>query len=555
MTKRFIFYVILLMTIVVIGESQTIYLPTSNEVYDFLKRMKGKGYLSHYQDAARPLSRNYIAQQLKNLEPILDTMTVLERSTYEFYVTEFHYELLSLSGDRDPREIRWHLLSKELTDGIINFDVGFIESAEIADNLKNTLNTKEVKLYGYAFNNIGFYFHLNDNIQWGSNLNYLRLNTPQKGVIPSSLPNITSYSWDIAAPLNTNNIQLLTYDEIDAQITWDIGAFTFSLEKMNNVWGFGQNGNNIFSNKAPSYAQVKMRVRLSDDIDFVYFHGELNSNVTDTLRSYSVNYLGLSAFRDVDHAKYIAAHQIEIRLWDGVDISLGESIVYSDRGPLLLYMIPVMFFKAGEHYNNDKDNCQLFGSLNLNIIRKTNIYLSVFIDEINTDKLFDDNDTKRQIALTLGAHTYDVLFENFELTAEYRRSNPAVYSHKYPSTTFTNNGYVLGDWIGQNADDSYLSVIYRPLHQLKLSVFQEIFRKGSPMSIDNQYTGNTGGFKFLDGQLHEEHMIGLRVHYQPFRDLFFDVKTQIHSLTDATDPALNYDSRFEFIISTSLGLW
>jgi hypothetical protein len=555
MKKKILINIIAAILVPLLMQAQSIYLPISNEVYDYLTRMNAKGYLSNYQDAAKPLSRRYLAKQLKELEPFGELMTTLERATYEFYKTEFNYELLSISGDAEPSETRWHLFSKGMDEGIINLDVGYALAAENDGRLKNTLSTKDIKFYGYAFKNVGFYFNFDDNKQWGSNLNYYRLNTPVKGVVNSGGSyNLPSYSLDIL-PLSDPNIPELDYDEIDAQLSWQVGAFEFSLEKMNNIWGYGENGNIILSNKSPSYPQLKMRVKIAADIDFVYFHGSLNSNVTDTVKSYYVSYNGFSSLREVDHTKYIAAHQIEMMLWNGVDLSLGESIVYSDRGPELMYLIPVMFFKAGEHYNGDKDNCQIFGSLNLNVIKKTNLHFSLFIDELNTDKFFDSNDSRRQLAFTIGGHTYDLLVKNFELVAEYTRVNPGVYSHKYPSATYTNNGYVLGSWIGQNADDGFLSLIYRPVWQLKLSVFHEVFRKGSPMPIQDQYTGNQAGFSFLDGPLHIERTFGIKAHYQPLRDVFVEGKAQVHTLTDGAYPNKNFTRQFEFSLGASVGIW
>ncbi|HVN48357.1 MAG TPA: capsule assembly Wzi family protein [Bacteroidota bacterium] len=546
-------FIVLLLPIVL--HAQTVYLPPSNEVYEFLTRMAAKGYLSNYQDAAKPLSRMYLATQLNELEPFSEKMTSVERATYEFYKTEFHYELLSLAGDPEPSETRWHLYSKEFPQGLLNFDVGYALTAENDAGLKNTLSTKDLKFYGYAFKDVGFYFNFDDNKQWGSNLNYYRMNTPAKGVINSLGGfNLPSYSLDIV-PQSDPNVPELDYDEIDAQLAWQVGAFTFSIEKSNDIWGYGENGNIILSNKPPSYPQVKMRVHITDDIDFIYFHASLNSRVIDSINSYYVNYLGFSSLREVDHVKYFAAHQIDMRLWKGIDLSLGESIVYSDRGPELMYLIPVMFFKAGEHYNGDKDNCQIFGSLNLNVVKQTNFYVSFFIDELNTDKFFDSNDSRRQVALTLGGHTYDLFVENIELAAEYTRANPGVYSHKYPAITYTNNGYVLGSWIGQNADDANLSITYRPMRSLKLSAFQEIYRKGSPMPLGDQYAVDQGGFSFLDGSRHIERMIGIKAHYQPLRDLFIDGKAQFHSITDDANPALNIHQQFQFSLGAQIGLW
>ena len=555
MKKSFLVCCTALILLPIMVHAQAIYLPTSHEVYDLLRRMDAKGYLSNYQDAAKPLSRMYLAKQLKELEPFADKMTSLERTTYEFYKTEFHYELLSLADDPEPSETRWHLFSTTLDQGILNLDIGYALSAENDGGLKNTLSTKDVKFYGSVFKSVGFYFNFDDNKQWGSNINYYRLNTPAKGVINSGGNfNLPSYSLDLL-PLANPKLQELSYDEIDAQFTWQVGAFAFSLEKMNNVWGYGENGNIIFSNKAPSYPQIKMRVRIAEGVDFIYFHGVLNSNVTDSVKSYNVDYNGFSSLRDVDHTKFIAAHQIEIKVSKGIDFSLGESIVYSDRGPELMYLIPVMFFKAGEHYNGDKDNCQIFGSLDLNVIKNTNLFFSFFIDELNTDKFFDSNDSRRQIAFSMGGHTYDLFINNLEFSAEYTRTNPGVYSHKYPSATYTNNGYVLGSWIGQNADDAYLALTYRPIRQLRFSFFHEVYRKGSPMPINDQYKGDQGGFSFLDGRSHIERTSGFKACYQPLRDVCIAANAQFHTLTDNLSPSQNLNKRFEFTLGARLGIW
>jgi hypothetical protein len=535
--------------------AQVVYLPVSNEVYDFLKRMSSKRLLTNYMDAEKPLSRMYIAKELRELEDLEDQMTSVERETYDFYVAEFRYEILKLAGDNEPSEMRWHVLSRELNEGLLNLDIDYKFSHELSGGVATDIYTKGLRLDGYAFNSLGFYFNVDDNKEIGNRINYFRLHTPDKGVINSggSL-NLPSYSLD-ADPLASPAVSELDYDEIDAQLTYQIGKVVLSFEKSNNIWGYGENGNVILSNKAPSYPQVKIRVPLSDNIEFVYFHGELNSNVTDSSRSYTTVTSASSVFRNVDHMKYIAAHQLEFMLWKGVDVSLGESVIYSDRGPLLMYMIPVMFFKAGEHYNGDKDNCQMFGSLDLNLIKNTDLYFSLFIDELNTDKLFDTYASHRQIAFTIGGHTYDVLLENLEISAEYSRVNPGAYNHKYQTTTYTNNGYVMGHWIGQNADDCILSLAYRPVRELKFGAYSEIYRKGDIMPISDQYSADQGEFSFLQGKRHEEKIYGIKAHYQPLRDLFFDAKAQLHTLTDESDPTSNYDERFELFVSASLGIW
>ena len=377
--------------------AQSIYVPSTHEVYSFLKRMEARQLLIAYKDDAKPLSRMTLAGYMKALELKVGEMTRVERETYEFLVTEFKYELLKLAGDSEPTEVRWHLLSTDLTEGIMNLDINYRLGWTFNKGAQTNYRTQGIKLYGYAFDDIGFYFNWVDSRETGKNVNNNRLNTPDPGVIPNKVE-------------ISNNNMIFEHNENDVQFTWQIGSFAFSLEKNVNVWGYGRNGNVIFSNKAPSYPQIKMRVPISDNIEFIYFHGELNSNEPDSSRSYIVHYplSSTTNYREVDRLKYIAAHQIEISLFKGVDLSVGESVVYSDRGPLLIYLIPVMLFKAGEWYNRDKDNVQLFGSLDLNLIKNVNAYLSLFIDELNTDDLFDPNKSRRQVAFTTGLQLFDI---------------------------------------------------------------------------------------------------------------------------------------------------
>jgi hypothetical protein len=553
---------------IIIGEclplyAQSVYVPIGHEVYDFLKRMEARQLFVDYKDAALPLSRMQIATGLLALENKVGEMTRVERETYEFLKTEFNYETLKISGDPEPSETRWHIYTKDLTEGVLNFDINYSFSRIFAGTQPTSYRAQGFKTYGYVFNTIGFYFNIVDCKEYGDQISYSRFNEEA----------IAKCTWISAAdknyynriktrlrgiiPPQFNGANQYQYDEINAQFSWQIGSFTFSVEKMNNVWGYGKNGSVILSDNTPSYPQIKMRVPLSKDIDFIYFHGELNSNLTDSLKSYSITYFNpaYSKYRDIERAKYIAAHQIEISLWNGVDFSLGESVVYSDRGPLLIYLIPVMFFKAAEHYNNDKDNCQLFGSLDLNLIKNVNAYVSLFIDELNTDKLFDPNLSHRQVAFTTGIRVFDIPSTNIDMTLEYTRVNPAAYNHNIPAVTFANNGFVLGNWMGQNADNLFFEIGFTPMHALHLSAFGEIFRKGGTLPITDQYSENQGNWTYLFGPLHVERSIGLTLLYQPIRDVFVNFNGKVHSIEDEADPLQNRSQQIEFTIGARLGLW
>ena len=518
--------------------SQSIYLTPSHEVYPFLKRMEARGLLHDYRDAAKPLSRLVLARHLKALAGAVDRMTEVERDEYEFLKGEFHYELSTLEGDLEPSEIRWHVISETYPGGILNLEPNLLFGQTNIGKEYDRVRSQGIKMYGYMYDDIGYYFNFADSREVGSAINFNKVNTPDPGIAPTF-----------------QSANALEYNTIEAQFTFHLGAFDFSLEKMQNIWGLERNGNLTFSNKAPSYPQIKMRVPITDWMDFIYLHADLNSKVIDSSRSYFANSSTiLNYFREVDRLKYMAAHMIELSPIRGVDVSLGESVVYSDRGPLLLYLIPVMFFKAGEHYNIDKDNIQWFGNIDLNLIHNVNVYGSLFIDDLSLDKITSAQEHPNYFGYTVGFQTYDVLLRNVELSVEYTRINPWVYTHKYPALEFTNDGYVMGNWMGQNADNLTIDLSCRPTRSLQLGGTYQMYRKGGLADIWYQYAGPTLALPFLYGPHHEERSYGLHAKYQFVRDGFLDARV---TSRNTNDEALNIrdDRKLEFSVTARYGIW
>jgi hypothetical protein len=519
-----------------IAVSQVIYLPPTHEVYGFLVRMETRGLLPEYRDAARPLSRKVIAEHLRSLEPVVEKMTRVERANFEFFKSEFTYEWLLLAGDPQPTEVRSHILSFNLLDGIMNIDpvlrFGYGKSGSESARFQGI----GIRTYGYAFRNVGYFFQFADGREKGLLVNVSREHTPETGTV-------TARAYG----------DVLEYNTTDAQFTYQAGSIELSLEKMHNMWGSGRRGNLILSTKPPSYPQLKMRVPLASWMDFIYLHADLNSNVLDSVRSYHAGSSSITDFfRPVNRVKYLAAHQIEFTVARGVDISLGESIVYSDKGPQLIYLIPIMFFKSAEHYNRDTDNAQLFGSIDLNVIPNVNLSATMFIDEVSTDDLTNPDRARNQVGYSAGLQLYDLPLENLEMLIEYSRLNPWVYSHKYPAATFANNGYDLGHWIGQNADNLYFDLRYTPVRAVRAGLFYEIYRKGGMDDVAFQYM--LPSKEFLYGPLREERSVGFYARYQFVRDGFFDVKARQYSIKNEADPTRNRSDEREFMVNISYGI-
>ena len=522
---------------VALAQGQLIYLPTSHEAYPFLKRLEARQLITDYRDAAKPISRMQVTKLLRSVEPQLNKLTPVERERYEFLRSEFSYEWGLLAGDPEPTDLRFHLLSLDAVGGKFNFDLNLAFDYVSLNSQQTRKRSQGFKIFGYAFGSVGYYVNFVDYRESGDTLNPARTNTSETGIV------LTKQSGNV-----------IEYNSTEAQFTLQLGAFELSLEKMHNVWGYGERGNLIFSTKPPTYPQVKLRVPIASWLDFVYVHADLHSNVIDSSRSYAANSSQtLDFYRTVYRQKYMASHLFEFTIVDGLDLALGESIVYSDKNPQLIYLIPLMFFKSGEHYNRDTDNVQFFGALDLNLIKGVNLYGTLFIDELTTDDLFNPDKARNQLGYTIGARLFDLPFNNIELAAEYSRLNPWVYTHKYPAATFTNNGYDLGHWVGQNGDDLYIELQLTPIRSLRFGLFWERYRKGGLKDISFQY--ETPSQPFLYSPVRKQESIGMFGHFQFVRDGFIDLEVRTLTLRDEAYPSANLDGSIEVRAGIRYGIW
>ncbi|MBI5464828.1 MAG: hypothetical protein HY966_07760 [Ignavibacteriales bacterium] len=517
---------------------QTTYIPTTHEAYDFLKRMEARQFLTDYRDAVKPISRQTMAEILLKLESHRDRMSRLEKETFDYYRVEFADELYRIDSTAAPRERRWHLATMNTIDGEAHIDPLVQADYRKAVGEYRFHEMRGAVMYGSIFKELGFYFNFMDNGESGGLSDPLRRNSPDEGIV-----------------VGQQNKDKIEFDLTKVQISYGWKGMEFSLENFENNWSLGRNGSLVFGRKAPPAPQIKLRVTVASWLDFTYIHAELKSGIVDSLRSYHTNNSALIDFyRPVDRPKYMAAHILEATLTRGVDFSFGESIVYSDRSPSLLYLLPIMFFKSGEHYNRDTDNVQFFGNLDLNLIPNVNVYSTIFIDEFSLERALAGDKARNQHAITVGFQTYDIGLPNFEFTGEYTFVNPWVYSHKYTAANFTNNGFDMGHWIGQNADDVFFEATYRPMRELKLGLFSEVFRKGGKTDVAYQYL-DTLKLDLIYGLQRHERSFGVYAHYEPLRDAFFDLKVRWFSLKDENNPTANHGFEPEVSATLKYGFW
>ncbi len=516
---------LLISTLFLIASSlmaQVVYEPLHRDVYDYLSRLSQKGIIE-VNDIIKPLSRQYIAEKLTEISGQSDQLNSLEKQELAFFQQDFYQELNPVSA---KEEIQYSYLGKDIAGRYRLFSYRsnlFDLNLSPIYGLVNGRNDGESEiarwngayLYGRLGKNIGFSFDFRDNLQKGKNIDVDKAFTPETGVDAEFFPERDAIEF---SEVHT----ILSYN-------WSWGNIAWGKDFLN--WGQAESGQVVLSSKAPSFPFVRLDLQPAKWLHFNYYHGWLVSNVVDSSAVYPTLIEGRNSFKNRE--KYLASHTVTITPKRGLDIALGESIIYSDQLEIA-YLMPLMFFRLADHYlssrqNNAGSNAQLFAAVSSrNHIPNTHLHFTLFIDDLSIAKIFDDENHINHVALTFGTSVTDFLLPNLTLTGEYTRVNPFVYKHFIPTELYTSSGYLMGHWAGHNSDLLYGKLNYRIRRGLQVSLWGQKARKGGDGEVADQYRWPHPPFLFgLNDRLNEW---GGEMRYELTHELFLGVEYKHQSI-------------------------
>jgi hypothetical protein len=257
--------------------------------------------------------------------------------------------------------------------------------------------------------------------------------------------------------------------------------------------------------------------------------------------------------------KYIAANFLSISILPWLDLSLGNSIIYS--GKLRAeFLIPFMFFKYLDrdtgHGSVEDGNGQLFFDAAINYPNTFKFFSTLFVDVTEIRNLLENDFHNTWLGFTFGGKKVDAIIPNLDLTMEYTRINPWVYEHKDETTTYKHNNYYLGHWLGQNADQFRIQFDSRILRGLKLKAYTELIRKGRLNDISFAYTDQYQE-PFLSHPRRKETRLSLEVSYEIMHDLFADAFYTYSNISDedlARAPLFLNGKKHSFGLSIHYGI-
>jgi len=334
--------------------------------------------------------------------------------------------------------------------------------------------------------------------------------------------------------------------------SWNWGSFGILNDRPE--WGNNYHGANILSGKAPPFPYIYLHIHPVKWFDFHYIHGWLNSGVVDSSRSYAVG----DKSRIIYVNKYIATNMFTFIPFRRLNLSFGNSIIYSDINVHPAYLIPFMFFNAVDanrtgYDDNASSNSQLFFDISSRQIKYLHLWVTLFIDELKVSRIFDPdllNWTSRKAGFRLS----DFPLQNLSLTTEWTKTNPITYKHYFPSTSFTSNNYCLGHYLRDNSMEIYVALNYKPLRGLHVKLAYTYGVHGDEYVDDRSY--DYSKLRFLDNIIWQENTISCRAQYEYVSNgfLFIEYMNSQRKGDVGYQPAFMHGSTNTFLFGATLGL-
>ena len=514
-TKPLILSALFTIYFVVGSNAQVVYEPTYKTVYGYLSRLAQKGVVD-LDDIVLPLSRAYISNKLDILSYQSGILTLLEKKELDFYRKEYTIErnieqkieletpyksvFKARSGDR----FRWGVYQdKQFT---INAQpIGGYEVESRNDGSLNQHTWRGVLVNGYLGKYVGYSFDFRDNTEQGSTIDRTKSFSPVTGIIFSG-----------------GGDKSIEYDDTKGTVSVGGRGANFTIGKDYMPVGYGESGKLVLSQKAPSFPLIRLDIKPTKWFSFNYAHIWLNSNIVDSNSIYPTS--PQTGVQFAYRSKYMAIHSLSFFIKKKISLTMGESAIYNDNIDIG-YLIPVIFYRSFDHYkggvkNNSISNSQIFFQLSArNLIPKTHLYASFFVDEARLSDITDASHARNQTAYITGLSIADFPFNNVSLIAEYTRIRPFTYENFVPAQTYTSEDYNLGHWIGSNADQIYLSILWRLTRGLHWKTTFSAVRKGSKGTALQQREAE--GFPLLFGDVQTKKDFSSIVTYEFIHDLFF----------------------------------
>jgi hypothetical protein len=522
-------------------------------VYDFLDEMANDGVIS-INSTIKPYSRQFIAQKLQEIVQNSAQLSKRQRQEVEFYLNDYSLE-------RDTLPDNWNIGGNSQTavslwtPGVFyrNNDVKMritpIIGGEVIHNTNGTITIQTIgaEFQGQFDKHFTLYASLRDYHQKGELLTQGEKFVSQQSPYtnnPDTLMRIPGYITDLqgGAYKLANGYAGGDHSEMHAGIYYSWSWGRVGLANDNIQWGDNYHGSNILSGDTPSFPLISLNLKPAPWVELNFFHGWLTSDVIDSSNYYTMN-TGVKAY--LYKNKYIAANMITITPVNKLNISFGNSIVYSGNNIQPAFLLPLAFYQAIDHtftmQQVEGGNSQMYLDVSSRNIDHLHLYMSTYCDEFSVSRLSSTNPQQNMLSWKFGGCLSNYPIKDVSFIAEYTRTSVLCYKHFIPAIDFTDGGYCLGSYLGDNAKEIYLSMIYKPIRGLMLQGSIVSAAKGNELDYIHAIVNQILSVPFMKDKVWSNNTISFSSNYEVVNNVFLALEVDYSNIqgytpTDAKMP-------------------
>ncbi len=508
--RYFLIFIIFINTKLIF--SQVIYERLNSNVYEFLEKLDIRGIIN-LPSESKPFTEKFIVEKLYEIQTKTFQLNQLEELELKKFIDYY---------DRNYNKI---FIPYKHREGKFKFNISPLGSYSIDFLHKQRRFTRTIGInIKTSYENFSSYIHLQDRGEFGDFYDDSKQITPERG-----------YEFQ---KVNIGKFNGIEFSDVLGGVTLDYKWSNIGIYKDYNLWGHGQYGNLILSDKANAFPYIKFEFSPVNWFRFRYIYGWLNSKVIDSGYYYYSNPGSRMNEKVYDFInKYLVINMFSFQPVGNFIFSIGNSLIYSGNNTRLETLLPFAFFKyldrdVGKGQISD-GNGQLFFDLSYKPIKGIKLYGTFYIDVISIRKTLKGDDSDNWFAYTVGTSSFNIPLDNFGLTIEYTKIDPWVYEHKDITTTYKHLNYTLGHWLGQNGDVFTCELKYFLLHNLRFSLKYESLRKGGLDDIYYAYNGrDEKTLKFLYPPVRRDKKLSFITQYEPVSSFLLDFKAVYSKIVD-----------------------
>lgn len=479
-----LFVILFVMAGGLLSVAQNIPVPlTQMHIYDFIDELITDGVITQ-QTAVRPYTRKQVANMLTEAQSADSLLNNRQKKDLAFYLNEFALECDTMVNNfvqfTDHSTYNISLADPQFSyrtkDSMFKLRLRPILGADVTASKKGVILHRwyGAELQMDIANHLSIWGSLRDNSWSGDWLSKKYYSDDNARMYGARIHYGASQTQPALTPLAGIQYKEASYGGDFSDSKGGINLYSWwgsiGLQRENIQWGAAYHSSNILSGRAPAVPMITLQLTPCDWFQFDYFHAWLVSNLIDSTYYYSENTtkdgVQVKEYRPMN--KFMAANMLTFTPIKQLSISVGNSVIYSERNIQAAYLIPIAFYKSLDHLltkgiATQNQNSQVFASLSVRPVKHLHLYGSFYLDEFSLSRLKPSNKERNPISYLVGFNWSGWPVDGLSLKGEFMRSYIACYTHSIESLTWQSNSYDMGHYLGDNAQSIYAELSYRPI--------------------------------------------------------------------------------------------